>query len=111
MRVSVSHPFDATPSQSAKPALQLSMRHAPATHEPLALALLQRVPHPPQLLASVASAASHPSMMLLLQFSNPNAQTFVHVPAEQTVCEQLLPHAPQLAPSDAVSTHTPPQQA
>jgi hypothetical protein len=60
LRVSASQPFSATPSQSAKPALQVNpQRPAVQVGEALALAA-QAVPHPPQCAGSVKVLASQP---------------------------------------------------
>jgi hypothetical protein len=83
--VSTSQPFTASPSQSANPAAHESMWHEPPTHDVLALAPLQARPQRPQFIGSVATAASHPSTMLSLQFSKPNRHVFVQLPAMHTV--------------------------
>jgi hypothetical protein len=51
--VFTSQPFDAMPSQSAKPVLQVPRPHTPVLQLALALANTQVTPQPPQLLTSL----------------------------------------------------------
>jgi hypothetical protein len=63
-----SQPFAGFPSQSANPALQLPIAHAPATHIAPALGKAQLTPHPPQLRTSAPrTTVSQPSAALPLQ--------------------------------------------
>jgi len=70
-----SQPSAGLPLQSAKPALQLPTRHAPATQAATALAGAQTVPQAPQLLTVVWVFTSQPSAAERLQSAKPEAQT------------------------------------
>jgi hypothetical protein len=102
LRVRVSQPLAALPSQLAKPALQAVTAQAFAAQALVALASTQGRPQAPQLADEVASAVSQPSAATPLQSPKPAAQvTTVHPPAEQpaTVAlasAQTRPHVPQL---------------
>jgi hypothetical protein len=63
----------------------------------------QTVPQSPQLDVSAAVSTQEPPQLVVV-----GGQTVVQTPKEQ-VCPgaQALPHAPQLAPSDPMSTHVP----
>jgi hypothetical protein len=89
--VATSQPLAALPSQLAKPAAQVPTAQAPAVHTPVPLATSQRVPQPPQWLASVVGLTHAP-----LQQDDP--------------APQAVPQAPQLAPSVVVFTQAVPQQ-
>jgi hypothetical protein len=67
----VSQPLAATPSQSAKPALQVPIAQPPAAHTPVALGSEQSIPHEPQLRASTARSTSQPSVGVALQSARP----------------------------------------
>jgi hypothetical protein len=71
--VGVSQPFEALPSQLAKPALHAPSAHEPAEHSAAALAKEHTRPHIPQL-DVVPRLASHPSAPLLLQSAKPPLQ-------------------------------------
>ena len=71
--VLVSQPFDALPSQLAKPALQApSPQVPPVPHTDAALAKVHEVPHAPQL-ETVFRAVSQPSAAMPLQSPKPAA--------------------------------------
>jgi hypothetical protein len=125
----VSQPLATTPSQLAKPVLQLPIAHAPevqaavplggaaqvtphapqlvvvlvAAHMPLQQLCpgVQRVPHAPQLFTSVCVFAQVPPQGIV-----PDTQGSVHVPIEQ-LCPavQRVPHMPQLFTSVCMFTH------
>jgi len=95
-----SQPLLATPSQLAKPALQLAMVHAPAEQPAVALAREHTVLHAPQLVGLVLVLVSQPSLSRPLQLPKPAPQlmpqswpTQVAVPLVPT---QARPQAPQL---------------
>jgi hypothetical protein len=93
-RTSVSHPLDAMPSQSAKPALQPPTTQVPATHAfTLALARRHALPHIPQLAGSVCVFTQSPEQFMVLA-----PHEAPHIPAEHTwPAGQARPHMPQLA--------------
>jgi len=99
-RTSTSQPFAATWSQSAKPALQAMMRHAPFAQEAMALGRLQRLSQPPQWLASVWVSTSQPLGLVLSQLAKPaKHEAMVHMPLVQALAAlasaQRLSQAPQ----------------
>ncbi len=112
VRVSTSQPLALFPSQSAKPVAH-SDTHAPVRHEATELgAAVQRVPHAPQLLASVASVASQPLVALESQLPKPDSQASEHIPMAQRAVAlapvaQRVPHAPQLVTSVAIASSQP----
>ena len=70
----------------------------------MAFLILQAVPQPPQLAASMAVLVSHPSLLSLLQSAQPLLQAPVpQAPPAQVatalVALQTVPQAPQLAGS------------
>ncbi len=67
VRRSVSQPFDATPSQFAKPALQLATVQAPDAQPAVPFDTEHTVPQPPQLDTFVAVLISQPSVAVPLQ--------------------------------------------
>jgi hypothetical protein len=58
--VFASHPFDATPSQSANGGTHEAISHVPVVHVVFAFGSTQTCPHEPQF-SGVDSSASHPS--------------------------------------------------
>jgi hypothetical protein len=93
-----SQPLLGLPSQSPKPALQLTIAHVPVEHVEAALARLHAVPHPPQL-ASVLSGVSQ-SCPTALQCPKPALQLVIaHVPVPQLavpfITVHAVPHPPQ----------------
>ena len=116
LAVLTSHPLAALPSQSAYPALQAPITHAPAAHVAAALAKRHTLPHAPQLFASVPrTLVSQP----LLAVPSQSAKPALHPPTTHRLDEHALtltlasehraPHAPQLAGSEAVLTQSPEQ--
>jgi hypothetical protein len=96
---SVSHPFPGLPSQSAKPAKQVGA-HAPPAHATVPFALVQLLPHPPQLFTPVFRFASHPFVAMPSQLANPVLHVGAQLPAAHAVAPfgfvHVVPHAPQL---------------
>lgn len=85
--VFTSQPFDATPSQLAKPDAQANPHTLPV-HVGVALATVGHVfPHAPQLAESLVTFTSQPSRGLPLQFANPDAHTSPHAPARHVAVE------------------------
>jgi hypothetical protein len=74
---SVSHPFAALWSQSAKPRLQDPTAQALFTHAGVALGITQALPHAPQFCGELVRFVSHPSSPLLLQSAKPGLQVTV----------------------------------
>jgi hypothetical protein len=109
---SVSHPFAATPSQSAKPALHEAIAHAPIAHLLVAFASPQAVLHAPQFCGSVFLSTSHPFEATASQSAKPVAHAaIVQAPLEQAdvACAsmQAFMHVPQLLTSLWVFTSQP----
>jgi len=98
--VFTSQPLEATPSQSAKPALQVKPQ-APAEQVAVALALAgQGAPQRPQCCTLVLVFTSQPLTALPSQLPIPATQApMEHTPAAQVAAAlgkaQLRPHAPQ----------------
>jgi hypothetical protein len=84
VRVSISQPLEATPSQSAKPVEQAVIWQLPLAQLSVAFARLQVVPHEPQF-AAVVSGASQPFESTPSQSSKPAS----HVPIAQLPVEQV----------------------
>jgi hypothetical protein len=89
------------PLQSANPT-----SHTPGSHEApmqagVTCEVLQTIPHPPQLMTSVAVFLSHPSVcLLLLQSAKGIAHVPLHMPPPQVrlampLLEHTVGHAPQ----------------
>jgi hypothetical protein len=102
----VSHPLSSTPSQLAKPALQVPTRHAPSAQRGVALALAQRAPHAPQWFTDSRSAVSQPSARSALQSPKFGAQRSPQLPPAHSgaaFCapEHVRPQAPQWLGSSA----------
>jgi hypothetical protein len=97
--VAVSHPFDATPSQSPKPAAHAPTTHALEEHAWIvAFASAQAFVQLPQWFTSVDSLTQLPE-----QLTSAPPHVIVQALDEHTwPAPQNAPHAPQLAPSDAV---------
>jgi hypothetical protein len=87
------------PSQSDQPAEQTGLQ-APAEHEVEPCALLQVVPHAPQLVTLVFRFVSQPFAGLPSQLPQPLRQTGAQLPATQPVMpfgfEHCWPQPPQL---------------
>jgi hypothetical protein len=100
VRVSVSQPLDALPSQLPKPGLQVKL-HIPALHVVVALARAgQAFPHIPQCEVFVRVSVSQPLDALPSQSAKPGLQVKPHLPALHVVAAlaragQVLPHIPQ----------------
>ncbi|MEZ4393138.1 MAG: hypothetical protein R3A48_18785 [Polyangiales bacterium] len=110
--MSTSHPLEASPSQSPRPALQAATVQRPATHAPLPLAGAQIAPQAPQWEALVRVFTSQPFAGLPSQFAEPALQA----PTPQTPAThaplalagaQARPQAPQLARLVRVSVSQP----
>ena len=72
--VLTSHPSLGMPLQSMNPKSQAAMPQTPATQAEMALAAAQTWPQAPQLLVSVKTFTSQPSLTEPLQFANPLLQ-------------------------------------
>jgi hypothetical protein len=103
----ISQPLAGLPSQSAKPALQAPMAHAPLPQVADALANVHFVPQALQLFASVLRLTSQPLAAEPSQLPEPA----VHAPIVQVLLTQLaaalanvhlVPHPPQLFTSFVV---------
>lgn len=96
-----SHPLAGLPSQSAKPGLQLTNRHAPPEQSLVAFARLHVRPHAPQCAAVVCVLTSQPSAGSMLQSAKPAAHNAMpHTPAVHpavafAMLMQPRPHMPQ----------------
>jgi hypothetical protein len=110
--MSVSQPFAATPSQSAKPALQDAIAQLDPLQVAVACGVLHTFPHAPQLLGSLIVLTSHPVDAFWSQSANPVLQ------AATTQCDALhaavacvrlhaVPQMPQLLGSLARSAQVP----
>jgi hypothetical protein len=112
---STSQPFAASPSQSAKPAVQVNAQ-APAAQDTVAWALgAHAIPQAPQCSALVRVSTSQPLATIPSQSPRPGSQLAIpHTPAAQAPVAlagaQAVPHAPQWAALTRVSTQPPPQQ-
>jgi hypothetical protein len=112
VRVSASQPLLVLPSQSEKPAVQVSA-HMPTAHAGTALgAPGQEVPQAPQWEVLVRVSVSQPLVGLSSQLPNPIAQAATpHCPIAQTAVAlgglQVRPQAPQCAVLVRVSTSQP----
>jgi hypothetical protein len=111
-RVSVSHPFATTPSQSAKPVRHTPSWHVPSTQRSAAFARSHRRPQTPQWSIEVDVAVSHPASVV--QSPRPTMHAVcTHTPPTQRENapgqepSHERPQAPQLASSREVSTHAP----
>ncbi len=98
--VFVSHPLEATRSQSAKPALQDDRPHVPPMQLAEPLAKEHERPHPPQFDGLLKVFVSQPLLEMLSQFAKPALHAVrLHVPpthmAEPLAIEQPRPHIPQ----------------
>jgi hypothetical protein len=104
VRVSTSQPLAASPSQFAKPALQVKA-HAPALQVAVALARAgQALPHDPQFAAEARVSTSQPLAALPSQSAEPVMHALPHTPAAQVgvppaEAVQRVVHAPQVAGS------------
>jgi hypothetical protein len=98
VRMFVSQPLAALPSQLPQPELQL-MVHAPSVQPGVPLVPLHAVPHPPQCVVLVCVFVSQPLAVLPSQLPQPELQLMVHAPAVHPgvplVPLQTVPHAPQ----------------
>jgi hypothetical protein len=102
VRVLISQPLLATPSQSAKPAVHDEIAQLDALQVGVALASEHFLPHAPQLFGSpVTVLISHPLVATPSQSAYPLAHEtiaqFEEVQAAVALAsEHFLPHAPQL---------------
>src|SRR5436190_1303334 len=109
----ISQPVTAFMSQLANPALHAATAQAPAWHAAVAFGRLHGIAHPPQLLTSVAKAASHPLTGAASQLPNGLLQgPTPHLPMRQPGCPlitfgQVVPHLPQFLTSLLRSTSHP----
>ncbi len=116
VRVLVSQPLDAAPSQLPKPPAQMPTAQAPMRHTGVALSSAgQVIPHAPQLVTSFWRLVSQPSAAMRLQSPYEALQrSMAHAPAVQVAVPpatvQARPHMPQLDTLEFVSTHAPVQQ-
>jgi hypothetical protein len=103
MLVFVSQPLSTLESQSAKPTLQVAMRHTPPLQADVALGSEQARLHAPQWVRLVCVSTSQPLVTLPSQLPRPVVQAMLHTPPAQLAVppmfEQVLPQAPQLATS------------
>jgi hypothetical protein len=111
--VLVSQPLSGLPSQSAKPGLHRTSRHAPSEQSLVALARLQLRPHAPQFIVLLRVFTSHPSLVMRLQSAKPGRHIPIpHAPiAQPGVLLGSIPHTreqpPQLLTSLLVLTSQP----
>jgi hypothetical protein len=100
LRVSTSQPLLASPSQSAKPAVQVSAQR-PEAHAGTALSPpMHIVPHAPQWATLDLRSASHPLLAFMSQLPKPSAQRpMVHWLSTHAAVpfggSHTRPHAPQ----------------
>jgi hypothetical protein len=94
-----SQPFEASPSQSAKPGLQLPIVHLPLLQMAVALAREHLAPQASQLDASVLRFASQPLSNRASQLPNPARHVAEQIPFEQVgtafAGAQAFPQPPQ----------------
>jgi hypothetical protein len=106
----VSQPFEASPSQFAKPELQM-IPHAPWMHVGAPFADEQVLPQEPQFLTSEVSRTSQPLLLLPSQLALFGAQVRMQLPPTQEAVPppigQMRPQAPQLEVSPAVLVSQP----
>ncbi len=104
VRVSVSQPLGALPSQSPKPAVQAAMPQAPAVQAAVALAKKQAPPQRPQCDGLLRVSTSQPLDASPSQFSKPALQAKPQAPAAQVlVALARVGHAALQAPQWARS--------
>ena len=109
--VAVSHPSEASPSQLAKPVLQVIV-HAPEAHAAVPLVRLHATRHPPQFDTSVLRLTSQPFDAVESQSPKPVLHDATvhalatHAPVALTGAH-VRPHAPQFSALVLVSTHMP----
>ena len=107
--VFVSHPSVGSPSQLAKPLVQLGA-HTPDAHAVVPCAFAHTSPHAPQF-ALVSSATSHPFAALPSQSPKFALHVIAHVPAVHVAVPLLLlhpfPHVPQFCTLVCVFTSHP----
>jgi hypothetical protein len=108
----VSQPSEMSELQSAKPAVQLPIVHAPAAQPALPFATKHALPHPPQFATLVAVSTSHPSAALPLQSASvPPHVEMPHTPPTQFAVPltsgQTLVQLPQASTLFDVSTSQP----
>jgi hypothetical protein len=110
--VGVSQPLAGFMSQSAKPALQAPIAHAPIAQVAAALAKEQAVPHVPQSVAVVRRSVSQPLAGLPSQSAKPSLQRVIaqvpvwHAPVALGKV-QARPHIPQCIALAVVSVSQP----
>ena len=112
--VLVSQPFEATPSQLPKPALQVATAHAPAAQAAVALGSEHARPHAPQCAAVERVLVSQPFEGLPSQSPKPVAQVNPHAPdAHEGVAlagdGHAFPQRPQWASDEVRLAHSPEQ--
>ena len=99
-RVSTSQPFATTPSQFAKPGLQLPMPQTPAAHDAEPFEVEQALPQRPQLPVLVRTSTSQPLLARPSQSAKPTLHVNPHAPAVQNTAAfaraaQVRPQPPQ----------------
>jgi hypothetical protein len=96
-----SQPFEATPSQLAKPAAHAPTAHAPPTHVDVALASEHAAPHAPQWATEVVVFVSQPLVITPSQLPKPALHAMPQAPdphdATPLVALHAAMHAPQFA--------------
>ena len=97
-----SHPFDASPSQSAVPAAQLAHPHTPATQFGV-VGQVHTLGQLPQWLALVLRLVSQPPAGFESQSPNPALHVGLHTPAVQVVLPFGFVHAVVQSPQCAGS--------
>src|SRR5690606_12094860 len=107
--VSVSQPFDATPSQFPKPASHVEMTHAPLAQLALALATSQLTPQAPQFAGSLTR--SKPSSVVPSQSSSTPLQRSVgtHASYGPASCGGATPSHALSSPALTASGRQPPR--
>jgi hypothetical protein len=106
-----SQPLAASPSQSAKPSLQV-MPQRPAVHDAVPLVPLHALPHAPQCATVFCRFTSQPFAALRSQSPNPALHELIaHMPATQEgvafAGRHALPQRPQCVVDEARSAHMP----
>jgi hypothetical protein len=116
VRVLVSQPLTALPSQSAKPSAQ-AVWHRPIAHEAVAFGpAVQTVPQAPQFMVLARVSVSQPLAALRSQSAKPASHTSPHAPIRHarvawTPAAHAMPHMPQWFASDCGSTHSAPHRS
>jgi hypothetical protein len=112
--VSVSQPFEGSPSQLVNPALQAPITHEPVEHTALAFAYAHAWAHAPQLAMSARTSVSQPLATLPSQLPKPALHERAHAPAAHPGIPfapdgHTAPQLPQFAGSVCVAAQRVPQ--